>query len=296
MARSVSDIYAATVSTLVTNFAAEGITIDPTAWSTRNIMRLMCYSFSVLTAITEQLMDVFKSDIETISERTPAASKQWIQQKMFLFQYSDTTPQVLSWGPYYAPAYPTVDTTLQIIKACSVDSIVPNVVIVKVAKYDIDGITLKGLTTTEADAAQSYIDQIGADGIQYQLISQDPDLLYIAGSIYYSGQYSQIQAAVITALGDFLQNLSVTNFDGSIKVSEIEGIIKSVSGVNDAVLTDVIARPSTTAFTLTPVNTKQILVKDSTLTNRQWKTLAGYCIGETTTGNTFAETLQFIAE
>lgn len=296
MARSVSDIYAATVSTLVSNFAAEGITIDPTTWSTRNIMRLMCYSFSVLTSYTEQLVDVFKADIETIAQKTPAASKLWIQAKMFLFQYSETTPQIVELSSDFVPGYAVVDPTLQIIKACSVDSVVPNEVIVKVAKYDTDGVTLTGLTVTETAAAQNYIDLVGTDGIQYQLISQNPDLIYIAANIYYSGQYSQIYSVVIAALSTFLQNLSVTNFDGSIKISDIEGVIKAVAGVNDVTLTTVIARPSTTAFSLTPANTKQVLVKDSTLINRQWKTLAGYCIGETDLTHTFEQTLQFIAE
>jgi hypothetical protein len=88
----------------------------------------------------------------------------------------------------------------------------------------------------------------------------------------------------------------LTNFDGAIKVSDLEGIIKGVPGVNDVTLTNVIIRPSTVAFSLTPTNTNQILVNGSTVKNRQWKTIAGYCNPETTALNTFAQTLTFIAE
>ena len=299
MARTVNQINATLTSQIQTTFASLGITIDIVNWSQRNIIRLLCYSFSICSAYIEQLMDALMINLEVIASQTPAASKLWIQAKMFLFQYSATTPQIIQLTNL-VPQYPVIDPTLQIIKACSVDSVVPNEVIVKVAKLYTDNITLIGLTTDEANAAQSYINTVGDSGVQYQLISQAPDLMYIAANIYYTGQYSTIYTAVTNALTSYMQNLSLTNFDGSIKVSDIENTIRSVVGVNDVTLTDVVARPSAvngipTTFSLTPSNTTQILVQGAKVINRQWKTIAGYCTGEIAP-NDFITSLNFTAE
>ena len=290
MARSVDAINA----TIVAQIQASGI-IDTTNWSKRNIIRLLCYIFATCAAYIEQLMDALQLNLEVTASQTPAASRLWIQAKMFLFQYSATTPQIIQLTNLL-PQYPVIDPTLQIIKACSVDSVVPNEVIIKVAKLYTDNVTLIALTTDEANAAQSYANTVFTDGIQYQLISQAPDLIYISGNLYYTGQYSTISAAVNLALTNFLKNLSLTNFDGSIKVSDLEGIIKGVPGMNDVTLTNVIIRPSTVSFSLTPTNTTQILVSGSTVIHRQWKTIAGYCTPETDSGHQFINTLTFIAE
>jgi len=300
MARSVDTINAS----IVAQIQSSGI-VDTTTWSKRNIVRLLCYIFATCAAYIEQMMDALQANLEVTASQTPAASRLWIQAKMFQFQYSSssTTPQIIQLTNLI-PQYPIVDPTLQIIKACSVDSVVPNEVIIKVAKLYSDNVTLIALTTDEANAAQSYINTVGDAGVQYQLISQAPDLIYIAANIYFTGQYSTISANVITALTNFLQNLSLTNFDGAIKVSDLEGIIKGVTGVNDVTLIKVIIRPSTVAFSLTPTNQAQILVNptisDSTksaVINRQWKTIAGYCTGEPIgSGYDLASTLNFIAE
>ena len=290
MARSVDTINAS----IVAQIQSSGI-VDTTTWSKRNIVRLLCYIFATCAAYIEQMMDALQANLEVTASQTPAASRLWIQAKMFLFQYSATTPQIIQLTNLI-PQYPIVDPTLQLIKACSVDSVVPNEVIIKVAKLYTDNVTLIALTNDEANAAQSYINTVGDAGVQYQLISQAPDLIYISANIYYTGQYSTIYNSVISALTNFLQNLSLTNFDGAIKVSDLEGIIKGVPGVNDVTFTNVIIRPSTVSFSLTPANSIQILVSDSAVINRQWKTIAGYSSPETNTGNTFAQTLTFIAE
>ena len=288
MARSVNAINASIISTLSANFSAVGITIDTVNWSRRNIIRLFCYSFAICIAYVEQLMDSLQSSLETTASKTPSASQLWVQAKMFLFQYSSTNPQVVHLIDML-PQYIIVDPTLRIITACAVSSDVSNEVVVKVAKT-VTG-SLAALASDELTAAQAYINTIGDAGVQYQVQSKDPDRIMINADIYYSGQYSSISANVITALVSFLQNLSLTNFDGAIKITDLESTIKSVSGVSDVVLKNVKVRGASTDFA-----SGIYLVSNNTTIQRQWNTIAGYCDQENTSGYDFASTLNYISE
>jgi len=287
MARTVDTINTQITAQLVTNFAAVGITIDPSQWSTRNIMRLFCYTFAICTAYLEQLMDAMKVNIETIAAKTAAASGLWIQAKMLLFQYSTTNPQYVQLIDT-VPQYATVDETLRIIKACSVTSIVANEVKVKVAT--LNGSKLEAIDTDQLIAAQNYIDTIGTAGTQYFVISQEPDLIYINANVYYTGQFATVKAAVVAALVNYLQTLSITNFDGSVKVTDIEKTIRAVGGVNDVELINVKGRGVGTSFA-----SGAYLVQNKTTVLRLYKTDAGYC-DQDVYPNNFETTINFISE
>jgi hypothetical protein len=287
MARTVNQINSQIQTALVSNFAAIGITVDPTQWSKRNIMGLFCFAFAVCAAYIEQLMDFLKTSLETTAAQSAAASPLWIQNQMFLFQYSDNNPQVilLSNGAW---AYPVVDPTLRIITACSVNSTSPNQVSIKIAT----GNPFVALLSNQIAAAQGFINLIGTAGIIYAIQSLNSDKLYINANIYFQGQYaSVIQTNVINALNSFLQNLSITNFNGSIKMTDLESTIRGVAGIDDVVLLNVRGRKDTDSYSA-GIN----LVLNSTVIQRLWNPISGYVSEETTTRNTFADTLNFIAE
>jgi hypothetical protein len=287
MARSIDQINKYIISSLVTNMAVIGISIDPTTWSKRNFFRLICYTVAISTGLLEQLIDLFTQQIETIVATASAASPLWVQQKMFQFQYSATNPQVISLINV-VPVYSVIDTTLQIITACSVNSNSSNNVAVKVAK----GNPLVPLTSTERDSAQGYINTIGVMGIEYDVISLNSDKIFIDATIYFSGQYSAIiQTSVINALLAFLQNLSLTNFNGSLKMTDLESIIRNTLGVNDVVLNNVRGREDTAVFAA-----GIDFILNTAIIQRKWNTVSGYIGQETTTGKTFTDSLVFIAE
>lgn len=286
MARTVEEINNAIKMQLVFSFAQVGIAINPNTWSTRNIMRLFCYIFAVSAAFIEQLMDEMKAEIEKTASTAAGASPLWIQQKMFEFQYSATEPQYLS-IINGVPVYSIVDTSLRIIKACSVTSNTPNEVIVKVAKSD----PFEPLTTNELNSIKSYINQIAVAGINYFVISNPADLVYVQARVYYNGQYTNMQATVIAAINVFLRNLSITNFNGALKVSDLEVTIRNIEGVNDVVLDYVKARNYDLDFA-----SGIWLVNDGDVVARQWLPVAGYVIEETTTDQGFANTISMIAE
>lgn len=287
MARSVEEIQNQIQEFLVGNFASVGIMLDTASWSKRNVLRLLCFTTSSAINYFEQLMDVYKGQLENIATYAAAGSRAWVQQKMFEFQYSSTNPQYIQ-VINNALGYAVIDPSLCIITACSVRVNVSNVVQIKVAK----GNPFAKLTDLELFAAQSYAQEIGTAGITYSVGSSDADKLYIKADVFYKGQFaSVIQANVILALNNFLQTLSVDNFDGSIKISDLEGVIRNVQGVQDVLLVDVRARADIAAFA-----DGTDLVLGQQVIARLWNSIAGYVIQETTPGATFADTLNFIAQ
>lgn len=287
MSRSVNNINSYIVSNLVANFATIGITIDPNLWSKRNLLRQICYTMAVSQAYLEQLQDLFKEELEATVNKAAPASAAWVQDKMYKFQYNDSNPQIITLIDTVA-TYPIIDASLRIITANSVTSDISNTVIIKAAKSN----PFVALTSTELASAQGYINTIGFAGINYIVQSLSPDRIFIDAQIYYSGQYaSVIKSSVIDTILLFIQNLSKTNFNGALKMSDLEACIRNVTGVNDAVLINVRGRAASDPF-----SAGIDLVDSSTVLQRQWLTIAGYITQEDTAGNTFADSLTFIAQ
>jgi hypothetical protein len=80
------------------------------------------------------------------------------------------------------------------------------------------------------------------------------------------------------------------SFNGILKVSDIELAVRDVVGVNDILLKNVKMRSDVTPFT-----GGTFLIQNNTVISRIFPTVSGYIVGETTTGNTFADKLTFIA-
>lgn len=282
MARTVDQIY----QNILTAKAAESDLSGLTSTSRRAIWSLWAYVIASGQATFEQLLDLEKENIETVVLSAPAGNPYWVQQKMFDFQYDATTPQIVELNTStFAYAYPTIDTALQIITRCSVNRQIYNTVQIKVAK----GTTPAALSSGELSAAQDYINTIGVAGINYVVISLASDKMYIDADIYYKGQYSAIISAnVIAAIDAYFAAL---DFNGQVVLTDLERAIMNVAGVNDVVLNNVRARKDSVAL-----GSATYLVQNNTELQRNWQTQAGYIVGETTSGNTLADTLNFIAQ
>jgi uncharacterized phage protein gp47/JayE len=162
---------------------------------------------------------------------------------------------------------------------------------------------LSALSSTQISAAQAYITTIGDARTTYTVTSNSADLLYVSATVYYQGQYSGVlpgaagsntTGTVCAAINTWLQNLSITNFDGSLKVSDLENTIRNVQGVNDVVLNVVNARAaSTPALSGTVIGN---LVNSNTVISRSYSSVAGYLNPETTTGYMLGDSLTFIAQ
>jgi hypothetical protein len=281
MARTVNEIQQAIITDVSNTSELAPLTANS---SKRAIWRLWTYITAVAINLLEQLIDIFKTETETTVSLAAPQTPQWLQDKVFKFQYSATTPQYLQLINYI-PQYTTVNTELRIVTRCSIKTTLNNTVLIKVAKSEPP----TALVTAEKNALQTYVNTLGVAGVNYQVNSTASDKIYIQANIYYQGAYSSvIQANVIGAINSFLSNLA---FDGTMKLSDLEIAIKNTAGVNDIVFVNVKARKDTDALA-----DATYLVQAQTLLSRTWVTQSGYMVGETTSGSTLANTLTFIAE
>jgi hypothetical protein len=279
MARSIEQIQ----SGIINDIQATPELVEANSTSNRAIWRLFAFVQASAILLLEQIIDVFvtENDIK-ISKAIPATAS-WLNAKVLEFQYSATNPQIVQLVNF-APTYPVIDASLRLISRCSVVTTLSNQVIIKVAKNEPP----TALTSTELSSLQSYINNIGIVGVNYNCQSLTSDKLFIDAEIYYDGQYSTvISTTVIDALNTFLAKLS---FNGVLKVSDIELAIRNVIGVSDVLLKNVKMRSDATAF-----NDGIFLIQNNTVISRVCPTVSGYLVGETTAGNTFTQKLTFIA-
>lgn len=252
--------------------------------SKRALWRLWCFVVASAILLVEQLLDIFTANNEAIAAAATPATPAWIAKKVLEFQYSATNPQVIQLIDL-VPTYPVIATELRIITRCSVVTTLSNQVKIKVAK----GTTPTALSADELSALQDYVNTIGVAGVTYLVESSEADKLFVGGDIYYAGQYSAVIAAnVITAIESYLATIP---FNGTLKISDLEKTIRNVTGANDVVLRNIAARRDTDVFA-----DATFLVQDNTLVSRLWQTVSGYIIGETTSGDTLTDSLNFIAE
>ncbi len=281
MARTVAQI-----QKQMTDAIAADSVLSPllTSTSKRAIWLLFTFVIAASIAIFEQILDIFTTNIEATVAAAAPSTGSWLQRQISLFQYSDTSPQVVQLINF-APVYPVVDATLRVITRSSITTDIANNVIVKVAIGNPPGAAGAPIVS----ALQSYLNIVGAEGISYTVRSNDADRIYIDAIIFYSGLYSSvIQANVIQAINNYLANLP---FNGNLKISDIELAIRSVVGVTDVILQNIRARADTMVFA-----DGIFLVLNNATIARLWPTQAGYIIAEDTVGQTFTDSLQFIPE
>lgn len=243
----------------------------------------------------EQLMDAYKVDLEDKVSKGAVGSDAWLQDRILRFQYDSGTPQIVEIKSDFSVDYVTVDTAKRIITRASVNTTSNQTVTVKVAKQNPP----VALSAPELAALQSYLTNtgdgtyagrgvgIGFAGTKIVATSNDADEIYINADINYNGQYAAtIQEDVISAINNYLANI---DFNGKVYISNLEIAIKSVTGVVDVLLKDVAIRANTTLFA-----NKTYLVQNQTTIIQSYALEAGYAIGETTSGQTFADKLNFI--
>jgi hypothetical protein len=282
MARTIEEIQAGIIADAQ---AQDELTTVTSNTSKRAVWRLWTFVVAAAILLVEQLIDLFTAETEAKIASAIPSTEAWLVKKVFEFQYSATNPQIVQLVDL-VPVYPVTDTTLRITSRTSVVTTLSNQVRIKVAKEEPP----VSFTIDEITALQDYIKIIGVPGITYLVQSGNADKLYIKGNIYFKGQYSAVIAdSVETAIASYLATLSAVDFDGVLKISDLENVIRSVTGVVDVVLVDVKARRDADAF-----SDGTFLVQSQTLISRQWQTVAGYIVEEDTAGDTFADSLTYI--
>lgn len=279
MARSVDDIIIqmdaeqATHSTL-TALNSPSQTADYTLWKETIAAQLN---------LNEQLWDKLRDEINAAIASAAPGSAAWIQAKVLLFQYSATNPQILQLIDL-VPSYPTVDETLQIVTRCSVSTDLNKIVQIKVAKSDPP----VALATLEYNSLTGYLRSMLFAGIDFNLVSDTSDKLYVNAEVFYDGQYTAaIQTNVETAINAYLAALP---FNGKLKVSSLQDAIQAVPGVTDVKLNTVKARQNSVALGSATIIYDVVTSGQNAL---EWATVAGYIVEEDTVGSTFANTITY---
>jgi hypothetical protein len=284
MARSIQEIKAQMVTAKNAETSLSGLN----STSQTAIWNLWLYIQAVAINLFEQILDLVVVDIDTKISKVVPQSPAWLQQKAFEFQYSATSPQQLFYtqntNGEIAPQYQTINEDLRIVTRCAVTTGSNKTVLIKTAK----GTTPVKLLTAELDALKSYFNLIGNAGIAYEVSSLDADLIEIQADIYYSGIFQPtIQADVISAINNYFATL---DFNGRVYVSHIEDAIQSVAGVVDLKMKIIYVRQSTVIY----ANKTTLYKLSSGYNGLSYLPYAGYIKAETTSGHTFANTLNFI--
>lgn len=253
------------------------------------IYRLWAFIMASSMAVEEQLYDQFVADVEAIQLILPPGSLPWIQNQAFLFQYSDTDPQILTLNTTtFVPEYAQVIIPYRLITNCSVTQGVLNSVNIKVAKGYSTTTSPQALTTSELAAFQSYMNYVKPAGVVYNCFSQNADRLKTAVTVRYRGMYSStIAAALQLAYNSYLQSIP---FDGVVKLIDMLIALRSVTGVIDVFINECAIRSYAAGYG-GGVN----MVFANTTNYSEYSTVAGYVVDEDTTSNTFTDLLTLIA-
>ena len=278
MARSTSEI----AQQMLDAKAADSNLSGLTSTSQTSIWRLWIFIVAACHNVLEQLLDLFKTEIETTVENNYVGTPKWIRQKCLEFQYSAVNPQVFEITDNTKIAFPVIDPSLRIVTRASVTTDQNKIVKIKVAK----GEPPTQLVGAEPVALQAYFSELVPAGVYWELINAISDKLFIEGIIYYDGQYSAtIQANVETGINAYLSGI---DFDGQIKIVDLEIAIRQVVGVKDLKLENVWLRANSI-----PLANGFKMIDNYTLSIISAVPFAGYAVEETTAGETWSDKITY---
>ena len=235
----------------------------------------------------EQLVSKAEADIEDIVLNSYTGTADWLQKRVLNFQYSDVVgnEQVVTVIDGVA-RYPVIDPSLRIVTRCSVKETVKSRVSVKVAKDDGAG-GLIPLTSSELLALKDYIDKIAFVGIPVDTVSLLPDRLYLEGTVYFSGQFVDVNvlASIEANIFAYLKSISsVEDFNGLAIRENIVDIILKTQGVTglDSYNFIMKGRPEQT-----PLGSAQLFT-------RTYEPASGYLIEEDTASNGWSDKITLL--
>lgn len=222
----------------------------------------------------EQILDYFKSQADAQLAQTVYRTPNWIRAQILLFQYGDIV-SILN-NTTFTMGYATVNAAKRIFTQAAVN-FNNGVITVKAA--------VSNPPTTPSSPQQTaliaYLKTILGAGTNIQGIFAPADKIKIQGTVYYDGQDPTIQSDVIAALNAYIANLQ---FDGTVRMSDIETTILSVAGVKDWLPNTIEVTPN--------IGSPVYLINAGTIINKDTKTYSGYLVQDTAP-NDFASTLTF---
>jgi hypothetical protein len=239
MARTITEIHAEITNTLVAEFAAINITINPGTWSKTNLLRLVTYVVAVCQWTIEQLQDTHKTEVNEIIASKKPHSLRWYAEKTKAFQL----------GFDLAPEQDHYDNTGIAEEDVEASKVVKYAAVVKQKRANgriflrIKAATTNGTDlspldqTTQLPALRAYIDRIADAGVDIEVDSKDAERLMLSLTIYYNplilgANGSRLDGTdpkpVPNAIRAYLQNLP---FNGLFVLAHLVDALQAVEGV-----------------------------------------------------------------
>lgn len=203
--------------------------------------------FSVVaTAIyaLESIFDYFRADVENKINNSIVATIPWYHEKCLSFQhgdalvYNDTTKEY---------SYETIDESKRIIKYAAVRE---NGNGVEVLVSGDDNGTPVCIEDDVLTAFKSYLNTIKPAGILTVVKSYEPDSIWIEMNVQYDTMILNSDGSLITDSSVFPVEDAVKKYvagiayGGIFNKTKLMDAVQSVNGVKDAIVTEVMVKPS----------------------------------------------------
>lgn len=197
--------------------------------------RLTAYIVSHALATFDELLDVFKLEIERLAAQSIAGTPKWYADQVLKFQsgfaliFDNATYRY-----FYVDTTSPTAISARIVKKEAVQELITsnfNGIVIKVAKEPTPGI-LEPLTNAEVVGLTSYINRIKFAGVQTNIISLASDKLRANIKVYYDGvlDITAFSATIETAIKEYLKAI---DFAGIFYKNAFVDALQAVPGLVD---------------------------------------------------------------
>lgn len=245
MARTITEIHADITGTLVNEFAAIDITINPATWSRVNLLRLITYIVAVCQWTIEQLQDAHKAEVNELIAAKKPHSLRWYAEKAKAFQLGrNLVPE----QDYYDNTGIS-DEDIEASKLVKFAAVVRQKrangrVYLRIKAATTTGNDLSPLSVEQVKSLREYFDRIADAGVDIEVDSQEADRLQLKLDVYYNPLIlgtngSRLDgtdgAPVPNAIRAYLKNLP---FNGLFVLAHLVDALQAVEGVEIPHLTE----------------------------------------------------------
>lgn len=237
MARSITEIQ----DEIIAAFAADSTLAGASSTSQTAIWRLITRVVASAIWALEVIFDAFSADLLAQVEALKPHTLRWYQEKAKLFQYGSDLPE--DSDDYDNSALDDATIAAQKIVAQAAATEEGGTVTVKVAKLSAG--ELAKLSSGEAVAFTSYINEVKDAGVDLAVLNQDGDKLTVTATIYYdplvlNSSGARIDGSAATPVQDAIKAyLKALPFNGMLLRSALFDVLQGVSGVYSPVLSSV---------------------------------------------------------
>lgn len=187
--------------------------------------RLWTYIFAVAVHTFEIVLDMFRSEIDTLTNKITPGTIRWYAEMCYRFQNGYELLFDESKTMLY---YPVIDPDAQIVKIVAIRE-EKNKLVIKAAKQDKDGKIIP-LNLEEKYNFASYIDAIKFAGVDTSVISTSEDKLRYNLEVYFEPSIPNmlVRQNILDALKEFKSSLG---FDSMVYKQRFIDAVMGAEGV-----------------------------------------------------------------